>query len=83
MTAAVAAPDDGSGGGPGPGASTVEYTCPICGYASSDKHCFHYGGVSCYSCRAFFRRAHQVRMHGCAVLEPKTDFIICYPPPLY
>eukprot|EP00095_Tigriopus_kingsejongensis_P003147 maker-scaffold662_size116868-snap-gene-0.16 protein:Tk03147 transcript:maker-scaffold662_size116868-snap-gene-0.16-mRNA-1 annotation:"achain thyroid hormone beta dna binding domain homodimer with inverted palindrome tre" len=33
--------------------------CPICQCCFNDKHCFHYGGVSCYSCRAFFRRAHQ------------------------
>jgi len=42
-------------------ARSQEYTCPICKYRSNDKHCFHYGGISCYSCRAFFRRAHQVR----------------------
>ena len=24
-----------------------------------DKHHLHYGGICCYSCRAFFRRAHQ------------------------
>jgi len=41
-------------------ARSQEYTCPICKHKSSDKHCFHYGGISCYSCRAFFRRAHQV-----------------------
>ena len=23
------------------------------------KHTPHYGGICCYSCRAFFRRAHQ------------------------
>ena len=29
------------------------YTCPICKQRTKDKHCFHYGGVSCYSCRYF------------------------------
>jgi hypothetical protein len=36
-----------------------EHTCPVCKFVSKEKHCFHYGGLSCYSCRAFFRRAHQ------------------------
>ena len=27
--------------------------------AKGDKHHLHYGGICCYSCRAFFRRAHQ------------------------
>eukprot|EP00095_Tigriopus_kingsejongensis_P011309 snap_masked-scaffold14_size734282-processed-gene-6.3 protein:Tk11309 transcript:snap_masked-scaffold14_size734282-processed-gene-6.3-mRNA-1 annotation:"hypothetical protein DAPPUDRAFT_8442" len=31
--------------------------CPIC--KSTEPHFLHYGGISCYSCRAFFRRAHQ------------------------
>ncbi len=48
-----------------------EYVCPVCGYQTNDKHCFHYGGISCYSCRAFFRRAHQV-IHG--ILLRKRDF---------
>ena len=27
--------------------------------ATDGKHHLHYGGICCYSCRAFFRRAHQ------------------------
>ena len=26
----------------------------------NQEHSLHYGGIVCYSCRAFFRRAHQV-----------------------
>lgn len=33
--------------------------CAICGDAITKHNCIHYGGLSCYSCRAFFRRAHQ------------------------
>jgi hypothetical protein len=33
--------------------------CPICGEVSEQPHQIHYGGVACFSCRAFFRRAHQ------------------------
>ena len=33
-----------------------------------DKHRLHYGGICCYSCRAFFRRAHQ---------NNKTPHFIC------
>jgi hypothetical protein len=37
--------------------------CPICGDPApdNDTHHPHYGGISCLSCRAFFRRAHQNR----------------------
>merc|ERR1719195_37897 len=39
----------------------VEQICTICGEMApeDDKHHLHYGGICCYSCRAFFRRAHQ------------------------
>ena len=39
------------------------FKAPECG-----KHALHYGGVCCYSCRAFFRRAHQ---------DTKTPNFIC------
>lgn len=35
------------------------HICPICGESSDQPHQIHYGGVACFSCRAFFRRAHQ------------------------
>ena len=39
------------------------YIAPECG-----KHAIHYGGICCYSCRAFFRRAHQ---------NTKIPYFIC------
>jgi len=41
--------------------AVVEQICTICGEIApeDDKHHLHYGGICCYSCRAFFRRAHQ------------------------
>ena len=33
--------------------------CPICKDYSEQPHQLHYGGIACFSCRAFFRRAHQ------------------------
>ncbi|TRY72727.1 hypothetical protein TCAL_00265 [Tigriopus californicus] len=40
-----------------PRSSKSSSVCPIC--QSSEPHFLHYDGLSCYSCRAFFRRAHQ------------------------
>ena len=36
-------------------------TCFVCGNKAKDgeKHIRNYGGVVCFSCRQFFRRAHQ------------------------
>ena len=38
-----------------------ERLCPICGdeAPAGEVHHPHYGGICCYSCRAFFRRANQ------------------------
>ena len=36
-----------------------DLTCPICKFKSEQPLQFHYGGMACFSCRAFFRRAHQ------------------------
>ena len=33
--------------------------CYICKEATNKEHCIHYGALPCFSCRAFFRRAHQ------------------------
>lgn len=33
--------------------------CPVCKDYSETPHQLHYGGTACFSCRAFFRRAHQ------------------------
>lgn len=33
--------------------------CPVCQERSEQPHQLHYGGIVCFSCRAFFRRAHQ------------------------
>jgi len=35
--------------------------CPVCGEEAppGETHHPHYGGICCYSCRAFFRRANQ------------------------
>ena len=41
------------------GADTTEKVCSICDDIIKKHNCIHYGGLSCYSCRAFFRRAHQ------------------------
>ena len=36
-----------------------DYICPICRDVSDQPQQLHYGGKACFSCRAFFRRAHQ------------------------
>ena len=36
------------------GAARAMISCPVCG-DSAVPH-FHYGGMCCYSCKAFFRR---------------------------
>ena len=36
-----------------------DYICPICRDVSDQPQQLHYGGRACFSCRAFFRRAHQ------------------------
>jgi len=33
----------------------VVTTCPVCTYSSGERLCNHYGGLCCFSCRAFFR----------------------------
>ena len=35
------------------------YDCPICKDKLKNPPQIHYGGAACFSCRAFFRRAHQ------------------------
>ena len=35
------------------------YECPICKEKLKNLPNIHYGGAACFSCRAFFRRAHQ------------------------
>ena len=35
------------------------FRCAVC-RVTMEKTRVHYGGVSCYSCRAFFRRTSQV-----------------------
>ncbi len=37
--------------------------CPVCGGSMGGKAArkLSYGGICCLSCRAFFRRAHQVK----------------------
>ena len=39
--------------------SDEEKTCPVCKFSSDQVLQIHYGGPACFSCRAFFRRAHQ------------------------
>ena len=34
-------------------------TCPICKFKNETPLQIHYGSQACFSCRAFFRRAHQ------------------------
>ena len=34
-------------------------TCPICKFKNEMPLQIHYGSKACFSCRAFFRRAHQ------------------------
>ena len=40
-----------------------DYICPICKDVSDQPQQLHYGGRACFSCRAFFRRAHQKTKH--------------------
>ncbi len=48
-------PDEqGNNSAPGGGAGNHVATCSVC-KRPTHKTRIHYGGVSCYSCRAFFR----------------------------
>ena len=47
------------------------FRCAVC-RVTMEKTRVHYGGVSCYSCRAFFRRTSQVAMYNnVAVIQNK------------
>ena len=48
----------GRGGGGGDRSGAKKLMCPICGEAAFRDH-LNYGAISCYSCRAFFRRIHK------------------------
>ncbi len=57
------APPAGEGRGGEEGDGDAKMPCPVCGeMISRDIVALHYGGVCCLSCRAFFRRAHQVNV---------------------
>ena len=46
--------DEETGGGKGKGKEELAAECSVCGQPAAAH--LHYGAVSCYSCRAFFRR---------------------------
>ena len=54
--------------------------CPICGEISEQPY-LNYGAKACYSCRAFFRRAHQKTRHPkfvCKGANPAPDGQGCH-----
>jgi hypothetical protein len=50
---------EGNSSAPGGGAGKHSATCGVC-ELPTPKTRVHYGGVSCYSCRAFFRLFHNL-----------------------
>ncbi len=39
--------------------SEPSHMCPVCSQRSDTPHVLHYGAICCFSCKAFFRRAHK------------------------
>ena len=62
--------EEGNSSASGGGEGNSRATCGVC-ELPTPKTRVHYGGVSCYSCRAFFRLSHHLLMD----LDLQTDRI--------
>lgn len=58
---------------------TMRLTSKICGVCGDIARCYHFGGLCCASCKAFFRRAvvnGQYKSVGFQILESSLNFLL-------
>ena len=63
---------DGINGNSGSSKGREMRVCAVCGDVTERRH-LNYGGEACFSCRAFFRRIHQVESHFFAKNTKKSS----------